>query len=223
MLEFEAAGTESDFDLGGLALAAGQRIVAVQRLCNDWSNASPPVVVSPPWDLEPKILEPLTDCAPIVVIQDVSPSALVIVTAQRRKGELGRKVADSTMIAIGVSPFLETGDTIEVNILGCHPAQLRADVAAPVDIPLAQVVQAYIGTRTIVVEPVIPGSTVDVLISGHHAGERIRSKWLCAYATSSAARNPSAPRPRRRPLTRCWGEVESIAAAVTGHRVRWKS
>jgi hypothetical protein len=32
-----AAAAERDIDLSGLALVAGQRLVAVQRLCNDWS------------------------------------------------------------------------------------------------------------------------------------------------------------------------------------------
>jgi len=106
-LEFEAAAAGQDVDLGGLALIAGQRIVAVQRLCNDWSAASPPVVVAPPWDLEPMIVEPLVDCAPIVVLQGVSPGALVIVRSQQRKGELGRKTADGTAVVVDVAPFLQ--------------------------------------------------------------------------------------------------------------------
>jgi hypothetical protein len=175
-LEFEAAATDKDVDLGGLALVAGQRLVAVQRLCNDWSAASPPVVVAPPWDIEPTIVEPLVHCAPIVVLQGVSPGALVIVRSQQRKGELGRAVADGTAIAVDIAPFLNSGDTIEVSVVGCHPAQLKALVGPQVDIPRPQVVQAYIGTRTVVVAPVVAGSIVDVIVSGHHAGGTIATE-----------------------------------------------
>ena len=169
-LEFVAGAEDADVDLGGLALVAGQRLVAVQRLCNDWSEASPPVVVAPPWDLDPAIVEPLNDCAAVVVLQGVSPGSLVVVRSQQLKGELGRGVATGSSIAIGVAPFLRHGDTIEANVIGCHPARLKALVGPAVDLPPVSVVQAYIGGRTIVVAPVLPGSSVDIIVSGHHAG-----------------------------------------------------
>lgn len=175
-LQFEAPGSDMDVDLGGLALVGGQRLVAVQRLCNDWSPASPPVVVAPAWDLEPHIVEPLIECAPIVVLQGVAPGALVVVRSQQRKGEIGRAVAAGTGVVVSVVPFLVTGDTIEVSIIGCHPARLKALVAPPVDILPAAVVQAYIGGRTVVVAPVVPGSHVDIIISGHYAGGAIATE-----------------------------------------------
>lgn len=175
-LEFTAASADHDVDLGGLALVGGQRLVAVQRLCNDWSNASPPVVVSPPWDLEPVIVEPLVDCAPIVVLQAVSPGALVIVRSQQLKGELGRGVAVGTAVVVKVAPFLHHGDTVEVSVIGCHPAKLKAMVGPPVDLPPARVVQAYVGTRTVVVAPVVSGATIDVIVSGHYAGGTIATE-----------------------------------------------
>jgi hypothetical protein len=180
------ARREEPVDLGGLALVAGQRLVAVQRLCNDWSAASPPVVVAPPWDLEPAIVEPLVDCAPIVVLQGVSPGALVIVRSQQRKGELGRTTADGTAVVVGVAPFLQQGDTIEVSVIGCHPAQLKALVNAPIDLPPARVIQAYIGTRTVVVAPVVSGVTVDVIVSGHHAGGTIATEKSVDVAVADA-------------------------------------
>ena len=172
-LEFEAAAGEQDVDLGGVSLALGQRLVAVQRLCNDWSAASPPVAVGPPWDFDPVLVEPLTDCSPIVVVQGVSPGALVIVRSERTKGEIGRSIADDTAVVVAVAPFLQTGDEIEVDVTGCHPAHLKGKVAAPLDVRAPQVTQAYIGTRTVVVAQLVPGSTVDVVVSGHHAGSTV--------------------------------------------------
>ena len=168
-LEMEASGTDQDLDIGALTLVAGQRLTVVQRLCNDWSDASPGVVVAVAPDRMPKIVEPLVACSSTVVVEDVDPGATVLVLSERLGlGELGRAVAGGTKVAVGISPYLKDPDTIVVRVLGCHPAELKAPVAATVDLPEPVLQQAYVGTRTLVVTQLVPGSWLDVVVSGHH-------------------------------------------------------
>ncbi len=165
-LEFAAADADQDVDISGLALVAGQRLTAVQRFCHDWSDASPPVLVSKPWGLTAEVTRPVADCAPYVLVSSVSPGSTVIVRSRNRKGELGRAVASGTAVAVSVNPHLDAGDTIEVQIVGCDPATLDADVEPALELPTPRVAQAYIGARTIVIDDVVPGATVDVRVNG---------------------------------------------------------
>lgn len=169
-LEFAAGDADQDVDISGLAMVAGQRLTAVQRFCHDWSTASPPVLVSKPWGLKPEITRPVADCAPYVLVSSVSPGSTVIVRSRNRRGELGRAVASGTAVAVNVNPYLDAGDVVEVEIVGCDPARLDAEVEPAVPLPYPRVVQAYIGARTVVVGDVVPGATVDVRVNGAWAG-----------------------------------------------------
>jgi hypothetical protein len=99
-------------------------------------------------------------------VSSVSPGSTVIVRSRDRGGELGRAVAAGTAVAVNVTPHLDAGDTVEVEIVGCDPTTLEAEVEAALALPTPRVAQAYIGARTIVVEDVLPGATVDVRING---------------------------------------------------------
>ena len=178
-IETEASGTDQDLDIGTLTLVGGQRLTVVQRLCNDWSDASPGVIVTLVPGLEPAISEPLVACSSTVVVRDVAPGATVVVLSERLGlGELGRAVAVGTTVAVGVTPYLLDPDTVVVRILGCQPAELKASVAATVDIPAPVLQQAYVGTRTLVVTRLVPGSWLDVVVSGHHvASVAVTEDW----------------------------------------------
>lgn len=179
-LETEAGGTDQDIDIGALTLVAGQRLIVVQKLCNDWSDASPVVIVSVAPSLAPKIVEPLIACAANVVVHEVSPGATVLVLSERLGlGEIGRAVAVGTSVVVSVAPYLLELDTIVVRILGCDPDSLKAIVSGQVDVPEPLLQQAFVGTRTLVVSRLVPGSTIDVIISGHHvAGTTAADTWV---------------------------------------------
>lgn len=180
VLETIAGGADQDIDLAGVFLVAGQRLTVAQRLCDDWSDASPPVAVTVASTREPVIVEPLFPCASVVVVHDVSPGATVVVLSERLgPGEIGRVVANSSSVSVPISPYLEELDAIIVRVIGCHPAELKAAVAGQTDVPPPILQQAYVGTHALVVADVIPGSTIDVVISGHHvAGATATDEWV---------------------------------------------
>ena len=174
--ECVASGSGATLDVGDVGLAPGQRLTAVQRLCNDWSDPSLEVeVVAASTDLKPRIVEPLEACARTIVVTDVSPGALVVVLDLGAvEGELARAIANESTVAIDVPP-LQDRHTIAVKVLGCHPFDLKALVqTAP---PLAEptLLQAWVGTRTVVVGEVVAGTTVDVYVNGHYAKGRTAS------------------------------------------------
>ena len=171
--ECVAAGSTATLDVGDVGLAPGQLLTAVQRLCNDWSDPSPQVeVVAASANLNPRILEPLEACTRTILVTDVSPGALVVVLdLGAAEGELARAVANESTIAIEVPP-LQDQHTIAVKVVGCHPVDLKALVqTAP---PLAEpaLLQAWVGTRTVVVGQVVAGTTVDIYVNGHYAKGR---------------------------------------------------
>ncbi|WP_426562054.1 hypothetical protein ACPPVT_16315 [Angustibacter sp. McL0619] len=172
--ELVAPADSCPMDIGDLNLVLGQVLTVVQRLCHDWSDPSPDVAVSAAWDRQPVIAEPLEACSTVVVVNDVSPGALVVVLdlVSEVEGELGRTVADGTTAAVHVAPLLPD-HTIVVRVVGCRPADLKALVQPDRERldPILQ--QAYVGTRTAVVTQVSTGTRVDVSVNGHHGGTAI--------------------------------------------------
>jgi hypothetical protein len=174
VLETVAAATAQPLSLGDVELALRQRLTIQQRLCNDWSDPSPAVEVTKPWDLKPAITLPLVDCAATVVVTGVSPGAMVLVLDDTLDGgELGREIAIGTSVAVAVTPTLKDTHTIVVKVLGCHPVDLKALVDGVVEVKMPTLEQAFVGTRTIVVGAVAAGTTVDVDVNGHHVAGAI--------------------------------------------------
>ena len=118
--EAEASGTAQVFQLGS-GLSAGSLVSAAQTICGVLSEESEAIeVASAPSEIDkPSIAGPLQECAPAVMVRELTVGAQVII-----REEAGGPRSDSVFVTddvavIGVSPALSAGESLVASIHSC--------------------------------------------------------------------------------------------------------
>lgn len=165
-----------DFIIPEPGLPPGGLVCATQTLCSresEFSEAA--MVMEAPDDLPtPVVAEPLFACSITVRVSNLHPGTRVYVAAEGI-GVLGEAHVTDEEMDITVRPALMEGWKITAWAIGCgHQSDISDPVevqSPPQDLPPPVIVEpVYTCDRSVTVQDLVPGASVDIYVNGVWAG-----------------------------------------------------